>query len=82
MSTDTAIIVHALSVRSERRLRITVEGTSVNVTGDDKQPTNLVEMSENGCGKYLTDGKTFEAIVAYDVKYDLKRIVVYRLMTK
>ncbi len=79
MSTDTEIIAHALSLRQERRLRIAIDGHNVSVLGDDVQRTNLKAIAESGGGNYLTDGKTFEAIVGYDIKNDLKRIVVYRL---
>jgi len=32
-----------------------------------------------GYGKYLTDGKTFEALVGYDIANDTRHTVVYRL---
>jgi hypothetical protein len=82
LSTDTDIIIHALRVRPDRRLRIAVEGHTVSVVGDDLQPTNLKEMAGSGAGRYLTDGKTFEAVIGYDIKNDLKRMVVYRLPAK
>jgi 4-hydroxy-3-methylbut-2-en-1-yl diphosphate synthase IspG/GcpE len=80
--TDIDIILHALRLKKERRLRIAVEGHTVNVVGDDAQPTALKQVSESGGGQYLTDGKTFEAIVGYDIKNDLRRMVVYRLPAK
>jgi len=82
MITDTDIILHALRLKRERRLRIAIEGSHVSVVGDEQQPTNLKEVSDNGGGAYLTDGKTFEALVGYDFKNDLKRMVVYRLPEK
>jgi hypothetical protein len=80
--TDTDIILHSLRLRPDRRLRIAVEGHTVNVVGDDQQPTNLKEMAASGCGTYVTDGQTFEAVIGYDLKNDLKRMVVYRLAAK
>jgi len=79
MSTDTEIIAHALSLRKERRLRIAIDGHNVSVMGDDVQRTDLKAVAYHGSAAYLTDGKTFEAVVGYDIKSDLKRIVVYRL---
>jgi len=82
MSTDTEIILHALSLRTERRLRIAIDGHNISVLGDDVQRTDLKAVAERGGGTYLTDGKTFEAIVGYDIKNDLRRIVVYRLSVR
>jgi hypothetical protein len=80
--TDTDIILHALRLKKDRRLRIAVEGHTVNVVGDEAQPTDLKLAAGNGGGQYLTDGRTFEAIVGYDIKSDLRRMVVYRLPSK
>jgi len=79
MATDAEIIVHALALRKERRLRIAIVGSEISVIGDYAQPTDLKAVAESGGGAYLTDGTTYEALVGYDIKNDLRRIVVYRL---
>jgi len=82
MATDTDIILHALALRKERRLRIAIVGNDINVIGDYAQPSDLKAAAETGAGTYLTDGKTYEALVGYDIKNDIRRVVVYRLTPK
>jgi len=69
----------ALGSSDAQRLRIVFDGSEGNIRGDNNRPTDLKKMAAAGYGKYLTDGKTFEALVGYDIANDTRHIVVYRL---
>lgn len=79
MREDLEEIRYALGSNDALRLRVAIDGRKGNIRGDNLRPTDLRKMAADGHGKYLTDDKTFEALVGYDVANDSKHIVVYRL---
>ena len=64
---------------SAQRFLIRFQGSNGNVTCDGLRPSNLRALAEAGHGTYLTDEKTYEALVGYDIANDSKHYVIYRL---
>ncbi len=78
---DLAEIQDALGQCKSKRILATFDGKGrVHIVNcDSEQPTDLKAMADAGHGRYYTDGKTYEALIGYDIATDTKNFVIYRL---
>jgi hypothetical protein len=83
MSNVSDLIADVMRDYPEKRLVILTKATSQGghsvTVHDGERPNNLRVQSERGYGEHVTDGKTYEALIGYDITRDAETIVVYRL---
>ncbi|SPE43645.1 conserved hypothetical protein [Candidatus Sulfotelmatobacter sp. SbA7] len=78
---DLAEIQDALGQCKSKRILAAFDGKGrVHIkNSDSERPTDLKAMADAGYGEYYTDGKTYEALIGYDIDTDTKNFVIYRL---
>jgi len=78
---DLADIQDALGQPRSKRILASFDGKGrVHIAiSDGERPTDLKAMAVAGHGEYYTDGKTYEALIGYDIAADTKNFVIYRL---
>jgi hypothetical protein len=83
MSHETDLIADVMRDFPEKRLVIRTKATSQGghsvTVHDEERPNDLKAKADRRCGEYVTDGKTYEALIGYDITTDANTIVVYRL---